>query len=122
MQKLSQLWVQYTAAAWLLQMLLPALASADDIKLTYVTPATTLSVENKILLMPLITALEAHPKLKIHIATTSPLASSNHQPGQDRLDWVEAFLRERNHDITTQIQSTTYLYTRNDNSFINITW
>ena len=120
--KLSQIWAKYTAAGFALQMLLPALALADELKLPYRGHEVELSVENKVQLAGLLAKLEGQPDLKLHLATTSPHSATDHTLGQDRLAWVQAFFKERNVDVSSRIKSTTYLYSSSNNPAIIISW
>jgi len=120
--KLSQIWAKYTAVSLALQMLLPAWALADELKLPYRGHEVELSVENKVQLAGLLAKLEGQPSLKLHLATTSPQSAIDHALGQERLAWVQAFFKERNLDVSTRVKSTTYLYSPSNNPLVIISW
>jgi hypothetical protein len=120
--KLSQIWAQYTAVWVGLQLLLPALAAAADLSLSYRSHDTELSVENKLQLAELLSQLEAKPGLKLHLVTTSPASAADHTLGAERLAWINAFFKERNLDLTPRVKSTTYLYSAVNNPSVMISW
>jgi hypothetical protein len=120
--KLSNIWSKYTVLVISLQLLLPALASAEDMALHYDGRTTELSVENKMQLAGLLTRLEKNQQLKLHLAAINPQRAGDHGQGKERLDWVSAFFRERNLDLAPRVKSTTFLYTQNDNPSVIVSW
>lgn len=120
--KLSNIWSKYTALAISLQLVLPALASAEDMTLAYTARATELSAGSKMQLSNLLTKLEKNPQLKLHLATINPQRAGDHAQGEDRLSWITAFFRERNLDLAPRIKSTTFLYTQSSNPSVILSW
>lgn len=121
-RKLSSVWAKYTAVVISLQLLLPALVSAEDMVLRYDGRTAELSVESKMQLANLLTKLEKNPQVKLQLAAITPQGAGDHGQGKERLDWVTAFFRERNLDLAPRIKSTTFLYTQNDNPSVILSW